>query len=88
MPTLECFFVGGENIDEIKFYNLFLAQTVVQIKEKLYNICSCSGSLAGAGFVLVRSFCPGVRSGWHLSELDRCFFCYRGEFGRRFFDVN
>ena len=21
-----------------------------------------------------RSFCPGVRSGWHLSELDRCFF--------------
>ena len=22
----------------------------------------------------VGSFCPGVRSGWHLSELDRCFF--------------
>ena len=21
-----------------------------------------------------RSFCPGVRFGWHLSELDRCFF--------------
>ena len=40
----------------------------------MYNIYSCSGSLAGTGFVRVRSFCPGVRSGWHLSELDRCFF--------------
>ena len=43
-------------------------------KEKLYNVCSCSGSLAGIGFVRVRSFCPNVRFGWHLSELDRCFF--------------
>ena len=30
--------------------------------------------------VLVRSFCPNVRFGWHLSELDRCFFGIRGEF--------
>ena len=40
----------------------------------MYNICSCSGSLAGADFVSARSFCPDVRFGWHLSELGRCFF--------------
>ena len=44
--------------EKIKFYNLFVIQTVVQDKEKLYNICSCSGSLVGA-FCACEELLPG-----------------------------